>query len=230
MQRPIEKPIGTPVEELDTPALLLDLPRFDANAVRSVDPETLARVEAWVHKTPAIARLQTAVRGVSGIAVRSISEAEVFANAGFDDIRVLRPLATPASRRRAEAIAECATLVFEPDRPLCGIDWLDAAVTVSARVIGVPEPGRAILDAGQKSVGGDFGDPTVLGRQHGKASARSAEHGIVSFPDHETYSIGDWLQLVPADIATVFSLHDFVHAVRDGTLAAVWPIAARGAF
>ena len=230
MQRPIANPVGTRVEELDTPALLIDLATFDANASRLSDPARLARAEVWVHKTPAIARIQVAVPGVSGIAVRSVAEAEVFAAAGFDDIRILRPLATPASQRRVEAIANGATVVVEADRPLVGADWFEGAVTVSARVVGVPEPGRAILDAGQKAVGRDFGDPRLLGRPHCAASVGSAEHGVVSFSADDALAIGDWLQLVPADVATAFALHDFVYATRNGVLEAVWPIAARGAF
>ena len=229
MQRPIEKPVGTRVEELDTPALILDLTTFDANAARLPNPEGHARVEAWVHKTPAIARVQVGLPGVSGIAVRSVAEAEIFAAAGFDDIRILRPLVTPKSHRRVEAIAT-STVVLEADRPLAGADWFEDAVTVSARVVGVPEPGHAILDAGQKAVGRDFGDPRLLARPRAKVSAGSAEHGVVSFPAEDSFVIGDWLQLVPADVATVFALHDFVYATRNGALEAVWPIAARGAF
>ena len=230
MQRPIEKPVGTRVEELDTPALLIDLATFDANACRLSDPARPGRAEVWVHKTPAIARVQVALPGVSGIAVRSVAEAEIFAAAGFDDIRILRPLATPASQRRVEAIANRGRVVFDADRPLVGADWFDGAVTVSARVIGVPEPGRAILDAGQKAVGRDFGDPLLLGRPGAKVSVGSAEHGGVSFPAGDAFAIGDWLQLVPADIATAFALHDFAYATRNGALEAVWPISARGAF
>ena len=230
MQRPIEKPLGTRVEELDTPALLLDLARFEDNASRFEGLTPAVRAEAWVHKTPAIARLQVARAGVAGITVRSIAEAEIFAAAGFDHIGIRRPLVTTTARQRAEAIANTATLELEPDEPLPAVDWFGATVTVSARVVGVPEPGRAILDAGQKALGRDFGDPTLVGREQCTASVGSAEHGVVTFPVQETFAIGDWLQLVPADIATVFTLHDFVYATRDGTLEAVWPIAARGAF
>ena len=230
MQRPIPKPHGTPVDELDTPALILDLDSFENAAARFGNPAKPARVEAWVHKTPAIAARQVAVPGIAGIAVRSIGEAEVFAASGFDDIRILRPLATARSRQRAEALAATAALAFEPDRPLCGADWLRDAVTVSTRVGGVPEPGRAILDAGQKAVGRDFGDPTVRGLTDVKTWVGSAEHGMVGFSEPATLAIGDWLQLVPADVATVFALHDFVYAVRDGKLEAAWPVAARGVF
>lgn len=230
MQRPIEKPVGTPVDELDTPALLLDLATFEANASRLSDPARPARAEVWVHKTPAIARAQVAFPGILGIAVRSVAEAEVFAAAGFDDIRILRPLATPASQHRVEAIANSTTVLFEADRPLVGADWFEGVVSVSARVVGVPEPGRAILDAGQKAVGRDFGDPRLPGRPRCAASAGSAEHGVVTFSADDSLAIGDWLQLVPADVATAFALHDFVYATRNGVLQAVWPIAARGAF
>ena len=229
MQRPIQKPVGTPEQELDTPALSVDIERLDANIATVRGP---ARAEAWVHKTPAIAHRQTAPDAVVGIAVRSIAEAEVFAAAGFTDIRVLRPLVTPPSRRRAAALARSIHLVLSDDGiPLWGLDALAGAVTVSARVTSVPEAGRAILDCGQKAIGRDFGDPEIVGFEACRASAGSAEHSGVTYPKDATpFSIGDWLTLRPADMATVFSLHDFAYGIRDGVLEAVWPVSARGAF
>ena len=229
MQRPIEKPVGTPVQAIDTPALLVDLPRLDASIAAVTER---VRAEVWVHKTPAIGHRQIAQAAVTGVAVRSIAEAEVFAAAGFDDIRVLRPLVTPASQQRAAALAKSIRLQLSDDGvPLWGADVLDDAVTVSTRVTSAPESGRAILDCGQKAVGRDFGDPKIVGREAFKVSAGSAEHGVVTYPTDATpFVIGDWLQLRPADIATVFSLHDCAFCVRDGVLEAVWPITARGAF
>lgn len=236
MQRPIEKPAGTPVEELDTPALVVDLDRLDENFACI---SGRVRAAVWVHKTPAIARRQAALPSVFGIAVRSIAEAEIFASEGFDDIRILRPLVTDASRRRAEALAGSIRVVAstagEPTRddglPLWGADALKGAVSVSARITSVPEPGRAIHDCGQKAVGRDHGDPAILARDRLKASGGSAEHGIVVHPpDESPFAIGDWLQLVPADIATAFALHDFAFGVRNGHLETAWPISARGAF
>ena len=236
MQRPIKKPARTPVEELDTPALIVDLDRLEANFAVVNGP---ARAEVWVHKTPAIARRQVAHPGVFGIAVRSVAEAEVFAAAGFDDIRILRPLVTDASKRRAEALSRSirigARSAEEPKADdglrLWGADALNGAVTVSARITSVPEPGRAIHDCGQKAVARDHGHPSIVGRERLESSGGSAEHGIVLVPpDAPPIAIGDWLQLEPADIATVFALHDFAFGVRDGRLEAVWPISARGAF
>ena len=251
MQRPIAKPVATPVEELDTPALLVDVERLDANcaAARGQGP---VRVEAWVHKTPAIAWRQVSALGdsVVGIAARGVAEAEVFAAAGFRNIRILRPLATEAAQRRAEALARTIDVVARDDGvPLWGADALAGAVSVSARVNGVPEAeaayaqagasvqhqagvgDRAILDCGQKAVGRDFGDPRLVGHDGCRVSVGSAEHGVVLLPDDAPrFAIGEWLRLVPADIATAFSLHDFAYAIRGGVLEATWPVSARGAF
>ena len=229
MQRPIPKPVGTPREQLDTPALLVDVERLEANLATLEGP---VRVEAWLHGTPAIAHRQLARAGVVGIAVRGVAEAEVFAAAGCANVRILRPLVTERAQRRAEALARSVHIHCADDGvPLAGVETLDGAVTVSARVASVPEPGRAIHDCGQKAIGRDFGDPRLVGSAEFRTSAGSAEHGVVSYPEERRpYAIGDWLELTPADVASVFALHDFAYAIRDGSLEAVWPVSARGAF
>lgn len=233
MQRPIEKPVATPMEELDTPALLVDVERLEANcaAARRQGP---LRVAAWVHKTPAIAWRQASGLGEAavGIAVRGVAEAEVFAATGFGNIRILRPLVTEMAQRRAEALARTVEVVVQDDGvPLWGEEALADVVSVAARVNGVPETDRAILDCGQKAVGRDFGDPRLVGHDGCRVSVGSAEHGVVLLPeDASGLAIGDWLRLVPADIATAFSLHDFAYAIRAGVLEATWPVSARGAF
>ena len=231
MQRPLPTAIGAPVEEIDTPALLVDLDRLDANVAALKAP---ARAAAWVHKTPVIAHRQAQSPHFRGLAVRSVAEAEVFAAAGFTDIRVLRPLVTVAAKRRAAALARSVRLKTAEDAddlPLWSDEALAGAVTVSARVASAPEPGLAIHDCGQKAIGRDFGNPRVMGWPHLKAVGGSAEHGIVQGEDGAWLPrIGDWLSLIPADLTTVFALHDFAHGVRAGRLEAIWPVSARGAF
>ena len=235
MQRPIEKPAGTPIEQLDTPALLVDTERLQANVAAIESPK---RAAAWIHKTPAIAHLELASEHVVGIAVRGIAEAEIFAAAGCDDIRILRPLVTAAAKRRAAELGASIRLVLQDDGVLVGGgESLAGAVSVSAGVTSVPEPGRAILDCGQKAIGRDFGDPELIGGVNAvdegrfRVSVGSAEHGAVSYPADETpFAIGDWLRLRPADVATVFALHDFAFATTRGRLQAHWPVSARGAW
>lgn len=232
MQRPIEQPIGSPVEHLDTPALLVDIAKLDASAA---ELPAGCRIEAWVHNTPAIVWRQLRASRAVGIAVRGVAEAEVFAAAGCQDIRILRPLVTAAGRRRAAALARSARIVTGDDgAPLDGADSLAAAVSVSARVTSTPEAGRAITDCGQKAVGQDFGPPRVCGRHGCRASASSAEHGVLVWPagapDVHPFALGEWLRLAPADVATVFALHDFAYGIEDGRLAAVWRVNGRGMF
>lgn len=233
MQRPIEKPLGSPVEELDTPALIVDIGQLDVNLAtskRGPARDASTRVEAWVHKTPAIARRQLEGLGLAGLAVRSVGEAEAFAAAGFDDIRILRSPVTVRSRERIEQLRRSVRISLDDDGPLWGEDCLCGAVTVSARVTSVPEAGLAIHDCGQKAIGRDLGDPAVVGRDDCETSSGSAEHGVVRWRQGTDYAIGDWLELAPGDVATAFSLHDFAYGVRDGVLEAVWRISARGAF
>ena len=238
MQEPIHVAIGSPVDEIDTPALLVDIDRLAANLRALQSP---VRAAAWVHCTPAIAHLQLRERHVAGIAVRGVAEAEVFAAAGCRDVRILRPLVTASTRRRADALARSARVVLEDDGlALWEEDALAGAVTVSATVASTPEPDRAIHDCGQKAIGRDTASPKVKGREgrEGReggeeliANAGSAEHGIVAVRSGaQPFAIGDWLELVPGDVATAFALHDFAYGVRDGRLEAVWPVSARGAW
>ena len=238
MQEPIHVAIGSPVDEIDTPALLVDIDRLAANLRALQSP---VRAAAWVHCTPAIAHLQLRGRHVAGIAVRGVAEAEVFAAAGCRDVRILRPLVTASTRRRADALARSARVVLEDDGlALWEEDALAGAVTVSATVASTPEPDRAIHDCGQKAIGRDTASPKVKGREgrEGRegceeliANAGSAEHGIVAVRSGaQPFAIGDWLELVPGDVATAFALHDFAYGVREGRLEAVWPVSARGAW
>ena len=238
MQEPIHVAIGSPVDEIDTPALLVDIDRLAANLRALQSP---VRAAAWVHCTPAIAHLQLRERHVAGIAVRGVAEAEVFAAAGCRDVRILRPLVTASTRRRADALARSARVVLEDDGlALWEEDALAGAVTVSATVASTPEPDRAIHDCGQKAIGRDTASPKVKGREgrEGReggeeliANAGSAEHGIVAVRSGaQPFAIGDWLELIPGDVATAFALHDFAYGVRDGRLEAVWPVSARGAW
>ena len=233
-------PIGAPIDAIDTPSIILDLDVFEANARRMADRARDEgkgwRADAYVHKTPAIAAVQCAYASCHGITVRSVSEAEVFAAAGCSNILLTRPVVGAQTRARVDALAERVQLSTSRDGEELDEDaaTLQGAVTVSARVASCPEPGRAITDCGQKAIGNDFGKPGIFGRDDLRAIAGSAEHGMLlaskERPDDLPYAIGDWLQLVPGDVATTFNLHDFVFAVRDGLLVATWPIAARGAY
>ncbi len=79
------------LSDLDTPRLLVEQPRLDANLRRMqerADAQSVAlRPHLKTHKSVAIARRQIQ-GGARGITVAKPEEAEVFAEAGFGDIRL----------------------------------------------------------------------------------------------------------------------------------------------
>lgn len=79
------------VADLDTPSMVVDLDRLEANIARlqaSLDGLGLAnRPHIKTHKIPAIGHMQVAA-GAVGITCQKVGEAEVFADAGFRDILI----------------------------------------------------------------------------------------------------------------------------------------------
>ena len=91
MERPIFKPVGTPVAQLDTPALVVDLACVEHNLTtfHGFFRDTAAKIRPHVttHRCPALAHKQLAAGNtVGGICVSTVGEAEVFADQGFSDI------------------------------------------------------------------------------------------------------------------------------------------------
>ncbi|MDH3604042.1 MAG: alanine racemase [Candidatus Tectomicrobia bacterium] len=122
MERPIFKPLGTPVEELDTPALVVDSDLLDQNlsTVHTFFQQSDARLRPLVsaHGCPALAHKQLAAGGtVGGIAVTTLGQAEVFVTHGFSDVLIANVLITPAKLRRLCALSRQATLTVAIDHP-----------------------------------------------------------------------------------------------------------------
>jgi len=91
MPQPPPAAPGMPEDEIDTPALLLDLDAFEFNLDRMAaflaPTGTKLRAHAKTHKSPVIAHLQIA-RGAIGQCVQKVGEAEILAWGGVPDILV----------------------------------------------------------------------------------------------------------------------------------------------
>jgi len=108
---------GSPVEELDSPQLLLDLDQLDANRTRLQDACRQRRVALRVHfkslKTGGLARY-LAARGVDRFLAAKLNEAEALVDAGIPDVLVAnqivgeRKLARLAALARRARLAVCA--------------------------------------------------------------------------------------------------------------------------
>ena len=97
-------------------------------------------------------------------------------------------------------------------------------------------PGHAVLDVGLKTHSVDSGMPLV----HADAAGRrltgleyrkaSDEHGVVFAADGAGLpTLGSKLRLIPGHIDPTVNLHDWLVGVRNGRVAELWPIDARGA-
>lgn len=131
MERPIFKPLGTPVKDLDTPALVVDSDLLDQNlsTVHTFFQQSDVKLRPLVsvHCCPALAHKQLAAGGtVGGIAVTTLGQAEVFVTHGFRDVLIANVLITPAKLRRLCALARQATLTVAIDHP-SHISWLAEA-------------------------------------------------------------------------------------------------------
>ena len=174
MERPILQPVGTPTEELDTPALVVDLGVMEQNIAvlhgavgGSAGGRVTVRPHVSCHGCPEIASLQLAAEnGSGGVAVSSLAEAEAFASGEdnsptIEDILVAGRVVTPAKIRRLVALAGQITLSVAVDNPRNVADLAEAAqaagVTLGVLVdidagygFGGVAPGRDAVDLAQK--------------------------------------------------------------------------------
>jgi D-serine deaminase-like pyridoxal phosphate-dependent protein len=111
---------GDPVEQVDTPALMLDLDAFEANLAavhQAVAARGLVlRAHGKAHKSVEIARRQVAA-GAIGVCCQKVGEAEVFVAGGIRDVLVSNQVVAPAKLRRLARLSGQATIGICVDHP-----------------------------------------------------------------------------------------------------------------
>ena len=170
MERPIAKAPGTPVELLDTPAMVVDLTALEHNIetlhsfFRHHEAKVRPHVEA--HRCPAIAEKQMKAGGtVGGISVTTLGEAEVFADHGFSDIFVANEIVTPRKIQRLCSLAARARITVATDTAENVHDLSEASTRQQVLL-------RVVVDVhtGQDRCGVEPGRPAVdLARAISKA-------------------------------------------------------------
>ncbi|MGQ9514824.1 MAG: DSD1 family PLP-dependent enzyme [Thermoproteota archaeon] len=108
------------------------------------------------------------------------------------------------------------------------VQEFECALRVLTKVISCPTSGRAIVDAGMKSITTEFGLPIVIDMEGVRVSRLSEEHGILELEEGVRLSLEDRIELIPSHGCTTVNLHDKMYAIRDGTIKSIWNIAARG--
>ena len=103
---------GMRLEEVDTPALILDLDAFETNLKRlteAVRGRVRVRAHAKTHKCPEIARRQVAA-GAVGVCCQKVSEAEAMVEGGIADVLVSNEIVGARKLERLAALAKRARI------------------------------------------------------------------------------------------------------------------------
>jgi D-serine deaminase-like pyridoxal phosphate-dependent protein len=102
------------------------------------------------------------------------------------------------------------------------------SLTILATVISKPGKGRAVIDAGLKSLSTDSGFAEPKDLPGAGYVPNGDEHGTLSWEDGPELALGDRVEMIPSHIDPTINLHDFYYAHRKGIIKEIWPVAARG--
>ncbi|MGW3626992.1 alanine racemase [Streptomyces sp. NPDC000880] len=151
------------LEELDTPALVIDADRLERNLrqVQQMVAGTGVRLRPHIksHKLPEVARRQLEL-GAIGLTTAKLAEAEAMAAAGLDDLFICYPLVGRAKTDRLRRLARDRRVMTAVDT-LAGAAALDAAFAAEER----PLPVLVKVDAGFSRVGAGAADAVELCRR-----------------------------------------------------------------
>ena len=132
-----------------TPYLLIDGTQLERNILRMANVARengiALRPHVKTHKIPRIAREQLEA-GAAGITVAKLSEAEVMADGGIEDIFIAYPLVTEAKIRQAVRLGERVRLIV-------GVDSLEGARRLSEAAEGPNLEVRLEVDTGLRRTG-----------------------------------------------------------------------------
>ena len=161
--------IGIPLDQVDTPALLLDLDTLERNLERmkkTVSGTSVSlRPHAKTHKSPMIALRQIAL-GAVGVCCQKVSEAEIMIHGGVQNVLVTNEIVGAPKLVRLAALAKQAHIAVCVDDP-GNIRNLDqVALSFGVRLSVLVE-----INVGEDRCGVEPGEPAVaLARQIAQSS------------------------------------------------------------
>ena len=144
---------------------------------------------------------------------------------------------TAADAMRVPGVTECrpGNYVFHDASQVtlgtCSVE--DCALSVVATVVSVPAPGRAVLDAGSKTLSSDPLRPVaggygqILGRRS-RIEKLSEEHGVLAVAEGEAFRVGERVRVLPNHACVVVNLHDRLLGVSRDRVEAILHVEARG--
>lgn len=171
------------ISELDTPMMLVDLTVLEDN-IRRLQAELTAmgingRPHIKTHKIPAFGRKQLDA-GAIGVCCQKVGEAEVFAQAGFDNILIAYNI---VGRPKVERLARLQHLTHA----IAAVDSSDTlrGIATAARDEGVRVPLVVEIDAGGHRAGVPTADEAVALARRIADTPGVAFEGIMCYPTTE---------------------------------------------
>ncbi|HHV58255.1 MAG TPA: hypothetical protein GXX50_10915 [Firmicutes bacterium] len=189
------------VEDIDTPALLVDVAIMEENLrwmqAKADRAGVKLRPHTKTHRTPALARRQVEL-GAHGITVAKLGEAAQANLLGTYARCALTVLTTVTSRPTPERVV---------------LDAGVKALTAFVRGAGVCQT---------------HGYGVLKGLPHLHLEKLSDEHGVFTALPGRAWAIGDRVEIIPNHACPTCNLYDRIYGVRDGRVVAAWPVLARG--
>jgi D-serine deaminase-like pyridoxal phosphate-dependent protein len=128
---------GTPLDELDTPCLIVDMDALENNmgviADFYKDRRCKLRPHVKNHKSPVLAHMQIRTGGtVGGVCAGKVSEAEVMVQGGIDNVFITNQVVTRDKIARLSALANQAEVLVACDHPRNAHHLSEGAQTAGA--------------------------------------------------------------------------------------------------
>lgn len=174
--------IGISKEEIDTPALLIDLDVFEANIRTMADffktVNADLRPHAKTHKTPIIAHKQLEA-GAIGITCAKLGEAEAMVHAGIRDVLIANQVVGSQKIARLINLAKNSEIMVAVD-DADNVDQLSAAAQAKGATL------RVLIEVstGMGRCGTIPGEPTLVLAQHILKSNGLKFEGLMGYEGH----------------------------------------------
>ena len=125
------------------------------------------------------------------------------------------------------------------DRNMLGVGVAqleDCALSVITTVVSTSVPGRAIVDAGSKTLSSDRhemrdgkGFGMIKTDPDAEVERLSEEHGNLNIArSRRQYRVGERLEIIPNHVCSTVNMHNRIYGVSGGRVETVWEVAGRG--
>jgi D-serine deaminase-like pyridoxal phosphate-dependent protein len=204
--------VGSPVQDIDTPALLLDLDIMERNIASMAavfrQLPTKLRPHAKTHKTPIIAHKQIAA-GAIGITCAKLGEAEVMVAGGVRDVLIANQIVGKQKIARLVTLAHHANLMVAVDdaRNVEELSHAAQAANVSLRVL-------VEVDVGQRRCGVQPGAPALTLAQQVAQVPGLTFAGLMGYEGHLVFvpSLEERVHRVHTDMQALIDTANFIES------------------